>query len=634
MNQRAPATSRILLLLLTALIMANVVYLLFVGWPQMRAEGPKAEAQAATGQPLPLATISPTQSPIFTGELAKKNQTSTGGAFFLSLSDGQDEHFFVFQPANQTLQRITSQPGEDRDPALSPDGTQIAFSSRRNGYWDLYILDMTTGKTRRITDTPEFDGAPAWSPDGQWLAYEVYNGDNLDIFLRSLANPADAPVQLTENPAPDFSPSWSPEGRTIAFVSARSGEDEIWLAALDRIEDRFQDISLSADTAESQPAWSPDGSYLAWAVDASGSRSIAIWDSRDRKGSVTPLGLGDHPAWKADGSAILARISGPNQEAITTYQIPGGAQGLSFTPLPGSLHGFLWLPDSTIELLTASNLPGQVITALPTLWSPVLTISPVVPAGRVALAPLPDITAPYPFLLDSLDESFNALRSDLANQAGWDVLLNLENAYYPLTEPSSPGVVEDWLYTGRGFALNPLPFSAGWLVSSREDYNGQTYWRLYARTRYQDGSQGSPLTVHPWNLDARHSGDTQAYEHGGAPSPIPTGYWLDLTDLAARYGWQRLPALTNWRSYYAASRFNQFVMSDGLSWKEAMAQLYPEEAIVTPTFVPTPTITMTPTRTLNPARRYYQTNTPTITPVTPTATHRPTWTPAVATPTP
>jgi len=634
MNQRAPATSRILLLLLTALIMANVVYLLFVGWPQMRAEGPKAEAQAATGQPLPSATISPTQSPIFTGEAAKKNQTSTGSTFFLSLSDGQDEHFFIFQPVTQTLQRITTQPGEDRDPALSPDGKQIAFSSRRNGYWDLYILDLSSGKTHRVTDTSEYEGAPAWSPDGQWLAYEVYNGDNLDIFLRSLANPTDAPVQLTNDPAPDFAPSWSPEGRTIAFVSGRSGEDEIWMASLDRIEDRFQNLSLSVDTSESHPAWSPDGRYLAWAVEALGSRSIVVWDSQGTAGSTTLLGLGSEPAWNADGSALMVRLSSPNQEAITTYPFPAGVQGMSYTPLPGSCHGFLWLPGSTADLLTASYASGQSITTLPALWSPVLTISPVIPAGRVALAPLPDVTAPYAFLLDSLDESFNALRGDLSNQAGWDVLLNLENAYYPLTEPSSPGVIEDWLYTGRAFALNPLPFSAGWLISVREDFNGQTYWRLYARTRYQDGSQGSPLSVHPWNLDARHSGDTQAYEHGGTLAPIPAGYWLDLTDLAARYGWQRLPALTNWRSYYAASRFNQFVMRDGLSWKEAMAQLYPEEAIVTPTFVPTPTITMTPTRTLLPGRRYYQTSTPTVTPVTPTATNRPTWTPLAATPTP
>ena len=562
------------------------------------------------------------------------NQTSTGGAFFLSLSDGMDEHFFIFQPVTQTLQRITTQPGEDRDPALSPDGKQIAFSSRRNGYWDLYILDLSSGKTQRVTDTPEYEGAPAWSPDGQWLAYEVYNGDNLDIFLRPLANPTDAPVQLTDDPAPDFAPSWSPEGRTIAFVSGRSGEDEIWMASLDRIEDRFQNLSLSADTSESHPAWSPDGRYLAWAVEALGSRSIVVWDSQGTTGSTTPLGLGRSTCLECRWQ----RINGTPLQSE-----PGSDYNLSISrwrsrnvlyPFAGQFPWFS-LAAWSDSRFTNRLLPSRTIHhhfARPVVACPHHFAGNTRRKGGAGS--LTGCHRAVCFFADSLDESFNALRSDLSNQAGWDVLLNLENAYYPLTEPSSPGVIEDWLYTGRAFALNPLPFSAGWLISVREDFNGQTYWRLYARTRYQDGSQGSPLSVHPWNLDARHSGDTQAYEHGGTLAPIPAGYWLDLTDLAARYGWQRLPALTNWRSYYAASRFNQFVMRDGLSWKEAMAQLYPEEAIVTPTFVPTPTITMTPTRTLIPGRRYYQTSTPTVTPVTPTATNRPTWTPPAATPTP
>lgn len=632
MNNHRPATQRILLALLAALILANVVYLFFVGWPLMRAEGPKPEAQAATGQPLPSPTPTATTLPTASSSNENHPNGAEEGLFLISLADGTDEHFFIYQPLTQTLQRVTAQAGEDRDPALSPDGMQIAFSSRRNGYWDLYILDLANGQTRRVTDTPDYEGAPSWSPDGQWLAYETYQGDNLDIFLISLADLEEAPVQLTDDLAPDYAPTWSPEGRTIAFVSSRSGEPEIWLAALDRIDDRFQNLSQSANTIESSPAWSPDGRYLAWGVDASGSHSIVVWDSQDAAGAVAPVGLGEEPTWNPNGSAILVRMRSPNQEAIAAYRFPGGAQVLSYTPLPASLHGMLWLTGAAADLLSPSS--GQSAASLPLLWTPLLTVSPVSPAGRSALVELPDISAPYPYLIDSLDESFNAFRSELARQVGWDVLSSLENAYYPLTEPPSPGMVEDWLYTGRGFALNPLPFSAGWIVSVREDYNGQTYWRIYVRTRYQDGSQGSPLAVHPWNLDARHSGNTQAYEQGGALAEIPAGYWLDLTDLAARFGWQRLPALVDWRTYYAAARFNQFVITDGLSWNAAMAQLYPEEAIATPTYVPTPTTTLTPTRTPYPGRRYYHTNTPTPTPVTPTATYRPTWTAAATTPMP
>ena len=638
MNSPRPATQRILLLLLTALIMANLVYLLVVAWPTLRAEGPKPEAQAATG-PAPTASPSPTIPSTLEAASADTQAvpayaTATGDMFLISLGDGANAHFFIFHPLTQPLKRITTQPGEDCDPALSPDGLQVAFTSRRNGYWDLYILTLANGKVQRVTDTPEYEGSPSWSPDGQWLAYEAYRNDNLDVYLQSLANLGEAPIQLTDDPGPDHSPAWSPEGRTIAFVSARSGEDEIWTAALDRIDDRFANLSQSAQTTESQPAWSPDGRYLAWDVDRSGSRSIVLWDRQDSYGAIQPLGAGQEPVWKPDGSALLARIPGPNQEALTAYAVPSGAQILTYTPLPAQTHGLIWLSGQSAEAMRAWAEGNATADMLPTLWSPVLTVSPVSPAGRAALVELPDVAVQYPYLIDALDESFNALRAQIAELTGWDVLSSLENAYYPLTEPPSPGMVEDWLYTGRGFALNPLPFSAGWLVAVREDYNGLTYWRIYARTRYQDGSQGIPLSMHPWDLDARHNGNTQAYEQGGALAPIPQGYWVDLTDLAARFGWQRLPALVNWRTYYAAARVNQFVITGGLNWQDAMAQLYPVEAIATPTFVPTPTTTLTPTRTPWPGRRYYQTSTPTVTPVTPTATFRPTWTPAPSTLTP
>jgi len=112
---------------------------------------------------------------------------------------------------------------------------------------------------------------------------------------------------------------------------------------------------------------------------------------------------------------------------------------------------------------------------------------------------------------------------------------------------------------------------------------------------------------------------------------VPAGYWVDLTELAANFGWERLPARTNWRNFFPGVRFNQFVIRDGLDWNQAMAQIYPPEALATPTSVPTststPTATLVPTRTRIPTR----TPTPTITPI-PTQTLRPTATPTPAGP--
>jgi TolB protein len=119
----------------------------------------------------------------------------------------------------------------------------------------------------------------------------------------------------------------------------------------------------------------------------------------------------------------------------------------------------------------------------------------------------------------------------------------------------------------------------------REDFGDRTYWRIFIKTRYQDGSQGKPMTQVPWNFNARFTGSTTAYEEGGAPeNAIPAGYWIDFTALAIEYGWERQPALLNWRSYYQGARFNVFAITSGLDWEAAMLQIYPPE-----TFFPQPT---------------------------------------------
>jgi TolB protein len=245
------------------------------------------------------------------------------------------------------------------------------------------------------------------------------------------------------------------------------------------------------------------------------------------------------------------------------------------------------------------------------------------------LVVLPDVSAPTPKLVSGADVAFHTLRQRVIDETGWDFLASLENAFIPLTTPADPGIENEWLYTGRAFAVNTQPLNAGWMFLSREDYNGQTYWRVYLKTRFQDGSQGHPVHILPWDINTRYSGDTQAYENGGKFGAEQPGYWIDFTELAARFGWQRLPSLMNWRTYFAAMRFNVFVLKDSLDWKAAMEQLYPPEALVTPTPAPPPTLSPSPTSRWSRPKSPTPTRTPTS-----TATLHPTWTLPVFTSTP
>jgi len=628
-----PQSRKLFSLILVISILINLSLATWFAWPLFN-NGEQLlplPGNILTGQPSVSPTSSATAVPLATKPVLMPSPqpilpTMEGllqqGVIVLSMKDGNFSHLFVFHPQYLALTRLTNTPWDDITPALSPDGSKVAFSSRRNGYWDIFILDLSSHLLTRITDTPEYDANPSWSPDGQWLAFESYVGDNLEILIKSTVDLSQPVIRLTENSSADYAPAWSPQGREIAFVSTQSGDEEIWLAKLDQVDERFVNLSHSPQSQENCPRWSPDGSLLGWVSNLPGNRAIMALDRRLADQPPHLIGVGDQLAWSPYGDSVLAILEYPNQTALTAYQLSNGVQLFPQVVMPSSIQGMDWKADRLPPLLATFPFPPGANEPIPRLWNAALSANPLPPGGRFGIVPLTDVTAPYPYLHDEVDESFTALRAQAALETGWDVLASLENAYLPLTTAPSPEMVENWLYTGRAFAINPLPLQAKWMVLVKEEINGLTYWRVYLRARYQDGSQGAPLNRQPWNLNARYSGDPISYDQGGRYDPIPAGYWVDFTEIARRYGWERLPALVNWRTYYAGTRFNQFVMSAGLDWYRAMAEVYPPEALITPTLRPTrtPTVTETP--------EFFGLFTATPTPLpSETPTRRPTWTP-------
>jgi TolB protein len=475
------------------------------------------------------------------------------------------------------------------------------------------LLELTTGNTIRMTDTPEYDAAPSWSPDGAFLAYESYQKGFLGIFIRSVTDLSQV-YALTQDSATDTSPAWSPLGRQIAFISNRSGEPEVWIADLNKTgSDKFTNLSQSSQTVESHPVWSPDGRHLAWvSVDPStGLTSLYVWNAENPSSPARFAGSGDWPVWQ-DNTHLATRLTTPNQTFLSGYTISGSVN-LPPVLLPGPVNG-LTFGNTTAALpgpfqKNAQNTPVALYNMVVTPRSESLP-------GREALVSLAGVQAPYPQLNEFAYNSFQSLRAQVALETGWDALASLDNAYVPLTTALDPGLGEDWLFTGRAFTLNPSQILANWMVIIREDFGQATYWRIYLRTTAQDGSQGAPLTQIPWDFSARTGGPV-AYENGGRlADSIPSGYWVDLTSVAIQYGWERLPALTEWQTYYAGARFNELAFTQGLDWYHAMLQLYSPEFLVTPTMVVPPT--RTPTRT----PMWYRTPTPTA-----TSTFRPTYTP-------
>jgi len=627
--------------LFAGLLIVTLGTVLYFGWPYLIPllsrlrpapvhSDPVGQVDAPGGQEK-LSTATPTQVPV----TFPQGRSFPSGVLVLSLQEGETAHLFAYYPPELPLTRLSDGHWMDIHPAISPDGQQIAFASNRGGGWDLFVMRLQSGEVTRLTDSPAYEGYPSWSPDGLWLAYDAFVDNNLEIMVQPIDGSQPA-IRLTAEPHADYAPAWSPQGRQIAFVSTRSGEPEIWLADLDKVEGRFSNISRNRAVQENHPQWNSDGRLLAWNGTQDGNHRVYVWEAG--RAEAAAVGIGDWPVWGPGDEQLATLIRQPNADYLSAFALNDGLLTLTPLVLPGTLRGLTWGQIALPEPLPQAYQWSVAITPTP-LWQVQLTPPADLPPGRYALAPLPDVNAPYAYLNDAVDEAFAALRASTTAALGWDFLGVLDNAYLPLTAPAEPGLSGNWLYTGRGFAVSTAPLDAGWMVAVREIYGSDTYWRLYLRPLKQDGSQGQPLTQTPWDFSARYSGDPLGYEQGGLPvSDPPPGYWVDFTALAQAYGWQRQPALPNWRTYFPGTRLGEFAFPDGLDWEGALLQLYPPEMLITPTPVashtPTFTPTITPTPTPWPTRTPRPTRTPwpTRTPI-PSETPSPTITPSV-TPTP
>ena len=207
----------------------------------------------------------------------------------IAFSSGRDgvSHIFVMNADGSGTTRITGSQRNDNHPSWSADGKRIVFS--REGA--LFVVPATGGTARRVGHGYGSAMDPAYSPNGKLIAFDYRKPGwtNREIYVMNADGTGIRPV--TKLVYISALPSWSPDGKSLAFQSNPLGHNEIYTIALNGTHLRQVTTSL---TDVIQPAWAPEGSTIAYSGDG------AIWTVSG--GTNTQLTSGKNndsaPAWR------------------------------------------------------------------------------------------------------------------------------------------------------------------------------------------------------------------------------------------------------------------------------------------------------------------------------------------------
>ncbi len=90
---------------------------------------------------------------------------------FASTQHRATPDLYIKPVGSRTVTQLTADPASDVMPAISPDGSRIAFCSNRNGWWNLYVMSTTGGQAVLLSTQQAHELHPSWSPDGTRLVF-------------------------------------------------------------------------------------------------------------------------------------------------------------------------------------------------------------------------------------------------------------------------------------------------------------------------------------------------------------------------------------------------------------------------------------------------------------------------------
>jgi TolB protein len=247
---------------------------------------------------------------------------------------------WAMDPDGKNQRQITHFNSISEFPAVSPDGSKIAFTSWVHGNPAIFVFSVDPVRDLRFYNQrgASVMGEPAFTPDGKQIVFQSSVGGCCGIYVAS--QDGSNVRAITASRAVDAEPKVNPKtGAEVVFSSGRSGPEQIYRMNIDGTDvERLTDGTGEA----SNPSWHPDGQFLAYAWTRGymmGAFNIFIMNvaTREYKQLTHGEGKNENPSWAPDGKHIVFMSDRTGRSQIWSM-LADGTEQVQLTREGTNLH--------------------------------------------------------------------------------------------------------------------------------------------------------------------------------------------------------------------------------------------------------------------------------------------------------